>query len=197
VTASAKSHAVPHAADILAVVVLAALALSAYWFVGRDASPALTATTPPSLAIGGIPGTPTGKHVQRFEDVVAFRYLTSLEVKAYRAARPTEAAVLVNSIGQPRGDVIVLTVQTGGIRLARTAVAGLAAQQLTYHAVRVAGQPKGVQVTRAGSTVRGHYYTDQSVIVRVEVSGPDAARALKEFDAVLSIQLKTLPADDR
>jgi hypothetical protein len=33
--------------------------------------------------------------------------------------------------------------------------------------------------------------------VRVEVSGPDAARALKEFDAVLSIQLKTLPADDR
>jgi hypothetical protein len=203
-----KSHTGRIIAIVVAVVVLAGVAFGAYWLFGRNAHagpPAppnqTTSTThkppppPDPLAIGKVPGTSTGKTVKDFDDVIALNYLNPAEQAAYQAAQPTKAEGTVNATSNPKGDVIVLNVQASSADLAKTAVTALVAAQVTNHAQPVPGQPAGVQATQLDGTIRAHYYTAKGVIVRIEVTAPDAATALQEFDTVLAAQLKALPAD--
>jgi hypothetical protein len=202
---------------VLAVLLLAGLGFGAYWLWGRgggentaggeSSAPASTSTKPSPppdpLQIGKIAGNPQErKDVTTFAQIEALNppYLTPGEVNAYKTAGGAKAKL---SLATPAKDVstTVMVVTATENAAANNCAIELENVQVTNGMEEVTSDvPPKTYVTQVApkdgqpARIRGHY-SSTKYVVRIDVTAPTVAEAMKHFKEAAEIQLKAMPTD--
>lgn len=211
-----KSPALTILSVLGAVLLLGAIALGSYWLWGRDGgsapepaaseatqAPPVQNTEPPKppdpLQPADVGGLKENKNVRDFADVVRAGFLTDEEIGMYQRAGAGQSRVLITNFDE--GKAVILVTEVPSPQQAITLREELTALQETYDFELAPPTRAGVLVAEIPETaadsqtiIRGHYASG-SVVVRVEMTGPDPRATASRFRQVLDQQLQELPAD--
>ncbi|TVT23178.1 hypothetical protein FNH06_10820 [Amycolatopsis acidiphila] len=208
-----KGNGAKIGAIVAAVVVLAGIAFGAYMLWGRSSTSASgggqttttqaapSSQTPPDpMAVAQLPGTVENfDRIKSFSQIPALNYLTSNELSAYQTAGAGDTKFVARRL--PDGSrVLMLLTTVSDPQAAQKAAGDLLAIQIRNGGTRVVDVPDGVLASsidaKGGNPaqVRAHY-AHQNVVVRIEVSNPNAQTAQTDFTSILNSQLKVLPAN--
>jgi hypothetical protein len=209
-----KGNGAKIGAIVAAVVVLAGIAFGAYLLWGRSstsagdgggqasttqAAPASQAPPDP-MAVAQLPGTVENfDRIKSFSQIPSLNYLTSTELSAYQNAGAGDTKFVARRL--PDGSrVLMLLTTASDPQAAQKAASDLLAIQIHNGGTRVTDVPDGVLASSIDAKnnnpaqVRAHY-AHQNVVVRIEVSNPNAQTAQADFTSILNSQLKVLPAN--
>jgi hypothetical protein len=197
---------------LVAVVLVAALGVGAFFIFFNNKDNVVQPTTPTSsaaptstprpkddLEIATLPGTVAEiANFTTFADVETRKVLTSEENEVYKTAGAAKSRMAVSKLPSEI-NAVVLTSETTSPEAATTARDALVALQLKFKMQTYTGEaPAGVKVVQLDSAgsgkslIRGHY-VHNNTIVRIHVEGNDLAAISKVFDEILATQLQALP----
>ncbi|TNC27353.1 flagellar basal body-associated FliL family protein [Amycolatopsis alkalitolerans] len=210
-----KGNGAKIGAIIAAVVVLAGIAVGAYFLWGKSSStsadggqaqtsqappPSPTAPPDPLAVAPDLPGTAQNfDQIKNFSQIPNLHYLTSAEASVYTSAGAGDTKFVARQLADGSRLLMIIT-QVSDPQSAGRAASDLLQIQIRNGAARYSNVPDNVYASAIDSKngnpaqVRAHYAHD-NVVVRIEVNNQDAQAAQADFTSILNSQLKALPAN--